>query len=59
VTGTHHHVGGLPLEIIASGVDKAPARPPTPENLPAVVAGELFIRPSERDGGRSQDRERA
>jgi murein L,D-transpeptidase YcbB/YkuD len=32
------------LEIVASGDDNAPALPPTPENLSAVVAGKLFIR---------------
>lgn len=32
------------LEIVASGKDDAPALPPTPENLSAVVAGSLFIR---------------
>jgi murein L,D-transpeptidase YcbB/YkuD len=32
------------LEIVASGADNAPALPPTPENLSAVVAGKLSIR---------------
>jgi murein L,D-transpeptidase YcbB/YkuD len=32
------------LEIVASGDDDAPAFPPTPENLDAVVAGRLHIR---------------
>ena len=32
------------LEIVASGADNAPALPPTPENLSAVVAGKLFMR---------------
>jgi len=32
------------LEIVASGADDAPALPPTPENLDAVVAGKVRIR---------------
>jgi len=32
------------LEIVASGADDAPALPPTPENLDAVVAGRLHVR---------------
>jgi murein L,D-transpeptidase YcbB/YkuD len=32
------------LEIVASGADNAPALPPTPENLSAVVSGKLSVR---------------
>ena len=32
------------LEIVASGRDDAPARPGTPENLDAVLAGRLYVR---------------
>jgi murein L,D-transpeptidase YcbB/YkuD len=32
------------LEIVASGDDNAPALPPSPENLSAVVSGKLFVR---------------
>jgi len=32
------------MEIVASGDERAPALPPTPENLDAVAAGRLFVR---------------